>query len=353
MSAAALMILPGCNNPVGSSQCASCNTAQLNPQEPENLTAGTNYNKTWNNGKGYTKCDFSSLSTDTFKFTWDSDSEDFNFLYGKGWSSGETDRVVSYSGNFDPDKAITGDDRCNVYLTFYGWTNNCSAEYYVLESYGEYSPASEGSGYTKLEEYDSHGVTYTAYYKRQKGQPYDCGSGTADFDQLYSVRTPRVGFGDVSGTIYLQDHMDVWKKHGYNAESVSSKAQALIIEGYVSEYEGKIRSVSGTATITVHEPVGVVVDKVKPSAPTLSSWILRNGIYRRVGLRWTASTDNSGKISKYKIYHNGSLWKTVSGSTLTYTYYKFKDRKTHTFYVRAVDPSGNVSKNSNSRSHKK
>jgi hypothetical protein len=91
----------------------------------------------------------------------------------------------------------------------------------------------------------------------------------------------------------------------------------------------------------LNESTGVIVDRERPSAPVLSGYALRHGIYRDINLSWTPSTDNAG-VTKYILYHNGSVYKTFDASTLSWGYYRIKPfGGTHSFYVRAYDAAGN------------
>jgi hypothetical protein len=90
----------------------------------------------------------------------------------------------------------------------------------------------------------------------------------------------------------------------------------------------------------------LLTDKVAPSAPlNLKS----TASTRSVALSWTASTDNI-KVASYRVYRNGALYATVSGTIFTDT--NVSKKKTYSYYVVAVDSNNNVSTASNTASIK-
>ena len=60
-------------------------------------------------------------------------------------------------------------------------------------------------------------------------------------------------------------------------------------------------------------------------------------------LAWSASSDNSGLISAYRVLANGAVLKTVAGSVRSTAMGTFKPADTRSFQVAAVDEAGNVS----------
>lgn len=156
-----------------------------------------------------------------------------NWVGGKGWKPGTSSRVISYSGNYG------GSNNQNTYLALYGWTRSPLIEYYVIESYGSYNPAS-CSGGTDYGSFQSDGATYNVRRCQRVNQPSI--DGNATFYQYFSVRNPKKGFGNISGTITFANHANFWASKGLNLGN--HDYQILATEGYQS---------SGSSDLTVSE----------------------------------------------------------------------------------------------------
>jgi hypothetical protein len=156
-----------------------------------------------------------------------------NWVGGKGWNPGSSSRVLSYSGNYGVSSTQ------NSYLAFYGWTRNPLIEYYIIESYGSYNPAS-CSGGTDYGTFQSDGATYNVRRCLRTQQPSI--DGTQTFYQYFSVRNPKKGFGNISGTITFANHANFWASKGLNLGT--HDYQVMATEGYQS---------TGTSDITVSQ----------------------------------------------------------------------------------------------------
>jgi endo-1,4-beta-xylanase len=156
-----------------------------------------------------------------------------NWVGGKGWNPGSSSKVVNYSGNY----GVTSSQ--NSYLALYGWTRSPLIEYYVIESYGSYNPAS-CSGGTDYGSFQSDGATYNVRRCQRVNQPSIDGNQT--FYQYFSVRNPKKGFGNISGTITFANHVNFWASKGLNLGN--HNYQVLATEGYQS---------TGSSDITVSE----------------------------------------------------------------------------------------------------
>lgn len=156
-----------------------------------------------------------------------------NWVGGKGWNPGSSSKVVSYSGYYGVSNSQ------NSYLALYGWTRSPLIEYYVIESYGSYNPAS-CSGGTDYGSFTSDGATYNVRRCLRTQQPSI--DGTQTFYQYFSVRNPKKGFGNISGTITFANHVNFWRSKGLNLGN--HNYMVLATEGYQS---------NGNSDITVSE----------------------------------------------------------------------------------------------------
>ena len=156
-----------------------------------------------------------------------------NWVGGKGWKPGNSTRSVSYTGYYG------GSNSQNTYVALYGWTRSPLIEYYVIESYGSYNPAS-CSGGTDYGSFQSDGATYNVRRCTRTNQPSIDGNTT--FYQYFSVRNPKKGFGNISGTVTFANHANFWRSKGLNLGN--HDYQILATEGYQS---------SGNSDLTISE----------------------------------------------------------------------------------------------------
>lgn len=156
-----------------------------------------------------------------------------NWVGGIGWKPGGP-RKISYSGSYNINNSQ------NSYLALYGWTRNELIEYYVIESYGSYNP-SNCSGGQNFGSYQSDGATYNIRRCFRDDKPSIEGD-SSDFYQFFSVRTPKKGFGQISGTITMENHFNGWANAGLHIGSTHDY-MILATEGYNSQGGSDLRLV--------------------------------------------------------------------------------------------------------------
>jgi len=156
-----------------------------------------------------------------------------NFVAGKGWNPGAA-RTISYTASYSP--AAWGPPLFSVY----GWTLNPLIEYYILETFGTYNPASAA---TLVGTVATDGATYGIYKEMMINQPSII--GTATYYRYYSVRqVKRVG-----GTITTSNHFNAWAASGLQLGSFNFQI--------VATSNNYLAGASGQATVTITSPGGI------------------------------------------------------------------------------------------------
>ncbi|KAG6811688.1 hypothetical protein H0H92_006249 [Tricholoma furcatifolium] len=157
----------------------------------------------------------------TYTLTWAADAVDV--VAGVGWNPGSA-QTITYNGSF----STSG----NAYLSVYGWTTSPLVEYYILENYGDYNPA---SSMTYKGAVTSDGATYDIYETTRTDAP-SIESDSSTFNQYWSIRSSL----RTSGTVTTANHFNAWSSLGMSMGTFNY--QIVATEGYES---------SGSSAITV------------------------------------------------------------------------------------------------------
>jgi len=170
----------------------------------------------------------SNLSTGNFDVTWRTTraNSGFNNLQGLGWATGRANRRIGYNlGVLEHTSGFTG----MTIGAFYGWTRDSLIEYYVIDNWLNYRPASG----TRLGTFTSDDGTYEVFRESQNGHNIN---GMGPFIQLKSIRTTPRPLGQ-NNVITFQNHADAWARFGQPLGNNWSY-QAYIVEGWESTGSG-------------------------------------------------------------------------------------------------------------------
>jgi hypothetical protein len=165
--------------------------------------------------------DYSQVGTMTlgddgnFSCSWDSVN---NVMFKKGKRPGVKNQIITYSADYNPSGYSC--------LGAYGWTQDPSIEYYIVDSWESWKP----SGGTSKGTVVSDGGVYDIYLKKLVNL------GRETITQFWSVRQAM----RTSGTITCANHFDAWAANDMVMGEMSEVM--FLVEGYQS---------SGTADITM------------------------------------------------------------------------------------------------------
>lgn len=265
-------------------------TTETKAQTITNNTQGTHdgfFYSFWNDGqRGSASMTLGAAGN--YTTTWNNIN---NFTAGKGWKTGKADRAVCFEGTYDGGS--------NGFLAVYGWTKEPLIEYYVVESYGNWTPPGNTSDIIKKGSFTSDGGTYNIFVSTRTDKPSIV--GTATFQQFWSVRTTKRS----SGTVTFSNHIAEWKRLGMNMGTVWDY-QIMESEGYQSTGSSNItvrecvscNATAPTVTAKINYEQGDAASKLTASGTNLK-WYSSASSTTPLASAPTPSTANTGTISYF------------------------------------------------------
>ena len=159
-----------------------------------------------------------------------------NVLFRTGKKLGSTKKYQDYGGiyiDYDVDYKPMG----NSYMCCYGWTEEPTVEYYIVDGWGDWRPPNDK---TSLGTVNVDGGVYDIYKTTRYNEPSIHGNET--FDQYWSVRRDSLSKNNTNNhietTISVSKHFEAWEKAGLKMGKMYEVA--LNVEGYRSSGEAKV-----------------------------------------------------------------------------------------------------------------
>jgi len=161
-----------------------------------------------------------------------------NVLFRTGKKLGSTKGWQDYNGiqyNYDVDYTPKG----NSYMCVYGWTEDPTVEYYIVEAWGDWRPPGSNNPKASL---TVDNKQYDLFTSTRVNQPSI--HGTETFEQYWSVRKTNDAAvnqkRNLKGTITVSDHFAAWEKAGMKMGKMYEVA--FNIEGYMSSGEANVKT---------------------------------------------------------------------------------------------------------------
>ena len=160
-----------------------------------------------------------------------------NCLFRTGKKLGSTKKYQDYGKiqiNYDVDYEPKG----NSYMCVYGWTEDPTVEYYIVEAWGDWRPPGMNNSKGTV---SSDGKKYDIYTSTRVNQPSIHGMET--FEQYWSVNQTNpakvYSMTNLKGTITVSDHFKAWEQAGMKMGLMYEVA--LNIEGYKSSGSANVK----------------------------------------------------------------------------------------------------------------
>ena len=256
----------------------------------------------WNqNGAG--SVDMQLGSNGAFSCSW---SGIQNCLFRTGKKLGSTKKYQDYGGisiNYDVDYQPMG----NSYMCVYGWTEDPTVEYYIVEAWGDWRPPGQASSMGTV---SSDGKQYDIYKSTRYNQPSI--HGTETFDQYWSVQKTNPAqvnaMKNLKGSITVSNHFQQWEKAGLQMGKMYEVA--LNIEGYQSSGKADVKKNElkmGTPTVTDSNNTGSTTTKNNSSTTPVSKDSLKDAFSNCFKIGTSVSAHELNTASDFIKKHFNSI----------------------------------------------
>ena len=287
---------------------------EMPPDQQEKGTTEDGYDwELWNQyGKG--TVDMTVGEKGTFSCSW---KDIQNVLFRSGKKLGSEKKWDEYGGiqiEYDVDYEPLG----NSYMCVYGWTEDPTVEYYIVEAWGDWRPPGISKGKATL---TVDGKEYDVYTSTRYEQPSI--HGTETFEQYWSVqkKNPAVVYSktNLKGTISVSSHFKQWEALGMKMGTMYEVA--LNIEGYQANGSAVINKNDLNMNAELSDDVKVEITDQTPEVEAAeiagasesltddfekgtSSWIGRGGV---TGVASKGYNDSKKSLVSYERsdYWNG------------------------------------------------
>lgn len=170
-----------------------------------------------------------------FSCSWDGIE---NCLFRTGKKLERTKNYSDYNGIYI-DYDVEYEPKGNSYMCVYGWTEDPTVEYYIVEAWGSWRPPGATNS---LGTVSANGNKYDIYKTVRENQPSI--HGTETFYQYWSVRQDNPAQNNVkkeiTGRISVSKHFEEWEKAGLDMNGKMYEV-ALNIEGYQSNGSANVK----------------------------------------------------------------------------------------------------------------
>lgn len=234
-----------------------------------------------------------------------------NCLFRTGKKLGSTKKYGDYNGMY-VDYDVDYEPRGNSYMCIYGWTENPTVEYYIVEAWGSWRPPGATNS---LGTVDANGHKYDIYRTERVNQPSI--HGTETFYQYWSVRQDNPAVNNakthIEGRISISKHFDAWAAAGLDMSGTMYEV-ALNIEGYQSNGSASVNK--NGLVIGEGDGDGGVVEPPTPVEPDVNGYYFHS-TYEDGEDSWSGRGDATVSVTGGNAY-DGSKMMSVTGRTDTW-----------------------------------